>query len=179
MSGEPEDKGKIQPISSSPKRMNETFGQAGGYFGDSLTEASEITSGVILRRIFAYLIDVIILTAVSYALATLLVILTLGLALFIIGGLILVMAVSYHTFFIGRNGATPGMSFLGLEVRDYYSGRKPSYGQAFITTAAFYLSVVVTLWIVLLVPVFTKHNRTLHDILSGTILLRRQNQSAS
>lgn len=151
-------------------QWDEATSQPGEYRGYAPPSSKE---GVIFKRVIAYIIDLIILTVASYAIATLLIILTLGLALFIIGGVIIALALCYHTFFIGRNAATPGMSLIGLEVHDIETDRPPSYGQAFIATATFYLSIIITFWIVLLVPLFTQRNRTLHDIVSGTVIVRR------
>ena len=89
-----------------------------------------------------------------------------------------VLPVAYHTFFIGRDGATPGMRVFDLEVRSW-NGRPPDTSQAFLTTVLFYASVSLTVWLVLLVPLFTDRNRTLHDILAGTIVLRRARLRAS
>jgi uncharacterized RDD family membrane protein YckC len=151
-------------------RWDEATSPTGGYAGYAPPSSKE---GVIFKRIIAYIIDVIILTVVSYATATLLIILTLGLAFFVIGGVIIALALWYHTFFIGRNAATPGMALIGLEVRDIMTDKPPSYGQAFVATATFYLSIVMTFWIVLLVPLFTHRNRTVHDLISGTVVVRR------
>jgi uncharacterized RDD family membrane protein YckC len=83
-----------------------------------------------------------------------------------------VLPIAYHTIFISRHGATPGMRVFDLEVRSW-TGRPPDTSQAFLTTVLFYASVSMTAWLVLLVPLFTDRSRTLHDILAGTIVLRR------
>ena len=151
-------------------RWSEGQPAAGEYAGFAPPSSKD---GVILKRVVAYIIDLVILTIVSYAIGTLLVVLTLGLALFVIGGIFVAIALSYHTFFLGRNAATPGMALIGLEMHDIMTDQPPSYGQAFIATVSFYISVFITLWIVLLVPLFTQRNRTLHDIISGTVITRR------
>lgn len=131
--------------------------------------------GVLSRRVTAYILDLILIFGLWLALSLVfgvVGILTFG-ALTPLGLVVLaILPVAYHTVFIGRNGATPGMGVFDLEVRSW-TGRRPDYSQAFLTTVLFYASISLTVWLVLLVPLFTDRNRTLHDILAGTIVLRR------
>ncbi len=141
---------------------------------DSLAEP-DLYDGVLPRRAIAYVLDLTLILGLWIALSMVFGvagILTFG-ALTPLGLVVLaVLPVGYHTFFIGRDGATPGMRVFDLEVRSW-TGRRPDYTQAFLTTVLFYASVSLTAWLVLLVPLFTDRNRTLHDILAGTIVLRR------
>ena len=135
----------------------------------------DLYHGVLPRRAMAYLLDLVLICGLWLALSMafgIAGILTFG-ALTPIGLIVLaVLPVGYHSFFIGSNGATPGMRVFDLEVRSW-TGRPPDTSQAFLTTVLFYASISLTLWLVLLVPLFTDRNRTLHDILAGTIVLRR------
>ncbi len=135
----------------------------------------DLYDGVLSRRVTAYVLDLVLIFGLWLALSLIfgvVGILTFG-ALTPLGLVVLaILPVGYHTFFIGRGGATPGMRVFDLEVRSW-TGRPPDYSQAFLTTVLFYASVSVTIWLVLLVPLFTDRNRTLHDILAGTIVLRR------
>ena len=45
--------------------------------------------------------------------------------------------------------------------------------QAFVLTALFYVTIALTSPLILIVALFTRHRRTLHDMLSGTLTLRR------
>ncbi len=141
----------------------------------------DLFDGVLQRRVTAYVLDLVLISALWVALSMafgVAGILTFG-ALTPFGLVVLaVLPVAYHTFFIGRDGATPGMRVFDLEVRSW-SGRPPDTSQAFLTTVLFYASVSLTVWLVLLVPLFTDRNRTLHDILAGTIVLRRARLRAS
>jgi uncharacterized RDD family membrane protein YckC len=130
--------------------------------------------GVMLRRVVAYLIDVGILFISSWFVMILLGVLSLGIAFFFIAGIFTVLALAYHTFFIARNAATPGMSLLDLQVTTLES-QPPDFGQALVTTVLFYLSVLVTVWIVLIVPLLNAKHRTLHDFIAGTLVVRRSN----
>ncbi len=81
--------------------------------------------------------------------------------------------VLYHTLSIGGpHSATPGMRLTGIEVRSW-TGEPPSYLQAFVQTILFYVTVYPTWSLVLLVALFNPRRRTLHDILAGTLVIRR------
>jgi len=141
---------------------------------DPLAEP-DLYDSVLPRRATAYVLDLALIFGLWIALSLVFGvagILTFG-ALTPLGLVVLaVLPVGYHTFFIGRDGRTPGLRMFDLEVRSW-TGRPPDYSQAFLTTVLFYASVSLTVWLVLLVPLFTDRNRTLHDILAGTIVLRR------
>ncbi len=147
---------------------------------DPLAEP-DLFDGVLSRRVTGYVLDLVLILGLWVALSIafgVAGILTFG-VLTPLGLVVLaVLPVAYHTFFIGRDGATPGMRVFDLEVRSW-TGRPPDTSQAFLTTVLFYASVGLTAWLVLLVPLFTDRNRTLHDILAGTIVLRRTRLHAS
>jgi len=135
----------------------------------------DLYDGVLSRRVTAYVLDLVLIFGLWLALSLVfgvVGILTFG-ALTPLGLVVLaLLPVAYHTVFIGRGGATPVMRVFNLEVRSW-TGTPPDYSQAFLTTVLFYASISVTIWLVLLVPLFTDRNRTLHDILAGTIVVRR------
>jgi len=141
---------------------------------DPLTEP-DLYDGVLPRRVIAYVLDLALIFGLWIVLSMVFGvagILTFG-ALTPLGLVVLaILPIAYHTFFIGRDGATPGMRMFDLEVRSW-TGRAADTSQAFLTTVLFYASVGLTAWLVLLVPLFTDRNRTFHDILAGTIVLRR------
>lgn len=128
----------------------------------------KLYEGLIGRRIFGYLIDVAILTMLVGGLW-----LINMLTLFFLSPLVVplsgLLPLAYHSFFVGRNGATPGMSVFDLEVRSW-TGGPPDYVQAVILTVLFYLSLAF--WLVLIFPLFNEQRRMLHDYLAGTITLR-------
>src|SRR5579885_148271 len=105
----------------------------------------EYYRGVLVRRVFAYWVDLLML------------------------GLI---PIFYHTLTIGGpRSATPGMSLTGVEVRSW-TGERPNYLQAFVQTILFYVTVYPTWSLVLLIALFNERRRTLHDILAGTLVIR-------
>ena len=139
----------------------------------------DLYDGVIWRRAFGYGIDVLLL---------LVILAVVGFVLFLLGvlsfGLLaplnLIVApfvpLAYHTYFIGREGGTPGMMIFDLEARAWDGGR-PDYLQALVMTVLFYLTVSLTFWLILLFTLFNDRSRTLHDILSGIVVVRRSRLS--
>ncbi len=144
-------------------------------------DAPALFDGVLWRRVVAYLLDVTLIALLSlgawlvFGLAG---VLTFG-ALTQLGIVVLaVLPVGYHTVFLGRQGATPGMRLFDLELRAW-TGRPPDYSQAFLTTVLFYASVGLTAWLILLVAPFTERRRTLHDLLAGTVMVRHAHLNAT
>ncbi len=135
----------------------------------------EYYQGVLARRVFAYLIDVVcigLLIALAWVVFWMLAIASLGLLspLLLILGLIPVL---YHTLTIGGPyAATPGMRLTALEVRSW-TGERPGYLQAFVQTILFYVTVYPTWSLVLLIALLDRRHRTLHDMIAGTLVIRR------
>jgi uncharacterized RDD family membrane protein YckC len=63
------------------------------------------------------------------------------------------------------------MRTLDVEVRSW-NGERPGYFQAFLMTVIFLLTVWPTALLILLVSLFDRRGRTLHDILSATVAVR-------
>ncbi len=132
--------------------------------------------GTLMRRSLGYSMDVIAIALISLVL--LFPAIVLGLVSFglLFGPLMLVFAViplAYHTVLIGRpSSATLGMRFMGVEVR-MMNGKRPDFLQAALMTIAFYVSVGLTTWLILIVALFNRHKRTLHDMLAGTLVVNR------
>lgn len=143
-------------------------------------EARELYDGVPLRRIVAYLLDVVLIAIATLALGFVffvLGILTFGLATPFGVIAMAVLPVAYHTYFIGRSGATLGMGFLGLAVRTW-TGAPPDFLQAFLMTILFYATVLPTGYLILAVALFSDQRRTLHDILAGVLVIRAVGRSS-
>ena len=137
--------------------------------------APGLYAGLVVRRSLAYLVDVCVIALLG---------LGLGFALFVAGVLtfgllsplaVIVMALwplLYHSFFIAKRGATPGMRLFDLELRDW-SGKPVEAAQAVLVVILFYVTVAMTAWLILLLVLFTDRGRALHDILAGTLVVRR------
>jgi len=64
------------------------------------------------------------------------------------------------------------MRLFDLELRSV-TGERPGFLQALVQTALFYITVGATCSLILLVALLNRHKRTLHDLLAGTVMVRR------
>ena len=133
----------------------------------------EFFDGITMRRVVAYLVDFLIVWLVMGMVGSafwMLGMLSFGL----LSPLIAVVAIipfAYHTAFIGGpDSATPGMRLFGIEVHRI-EGDRPYYLQAGLLTAVFFVSIVLTSWLILLVALFNGRGRTFHDYLCGTVTI--------
>jgi uncharacterized RDD family membrane protein YckC len=141
---------------------------------DPVTHA-ELFDGLLWRRTVAYLIDVCVIGAIMiaawivFALLTVLSFGLLGPGLWFLFGLI---PLTYHTLLVGgRYGATVGMRLFDLELRSW-NGERPVFLQALAHAVLFYLTVGATGCLILLFALINKRSRTLHDVLSGMLMVR-------
>jgi uncharacterized RDD family membrane protein YckC len=132
-------------------------------------------SGVMSRRCFAWLLDVVLIALLAGALCVVLLLfglLTLGLGL---GALAILPAVPflYHFLSLLRSrSATPGQAMMGLTVRRDEDLGPPTGLQALIFTVVFYITMA-TSGLLLLIALFTVRHRTLHDLASDLVVVRR------
>jgi uncharacterized RDD family membrane protein YckC len=140
------------------------------------TAASPIsasTEDVLRRRLIAWLIDALIVGVLLVLLHFALLVvglLTLGIGWLLIG---LLPAVPFAYSFAGlasRYAATPGQSAMGLTVVHHISGARPTPLEAFVSTALFYVSL--TFAPILLIALVSARHRTLHDMVSGLLVVR-------
>jgi len=137
----------------------------------------ELFRGVLTRRAFAFLIDLVVLS-IPVILACVFIavfgVVTLGLgwALFwLVSPASVVWALVYYGASLGgTHSATVGMRVMDLEMRTWYGA--PSY---FVLGAmhavVFWMSVSFLTPLVLLVGLFNGRRRLLHDIILGTIII--------
>lgn len=132
--------------------------------------------GLLWRRCLAYAVDLAVLLGLLLLYKIALVfftVVTFGLATPLLVFLAAAIPVAYHTLTIGGPGsATLGMRLFGLQVR-VWNGGKPSYIQALLHTAVFYVTTSFTGGLILLWPLFHNRRRCLHDQLCGTMVVRR------
>jgi len=139
------------------------------------SSAPQLYAGVVVRRSLAYLVDVCVIAVLGLCLGF-----VLSVAGFLTFGLITPLAViamalwplAYHSFFLASRGATPGMRLFDLELRDW-TGKAAEPLQAILQIILFYVTVGLTAWLVLFLVLFTERSRALHDILAGTLVVRR------
>jgi uncharacterized RDD family membrane protein YckC len=153
------------------------------FFADSYNDAGmpepdafpEVYDGILMRRVLAYLVDLVCIGAIAAAIALLfgvLWLLSLGLLGPLLWLLFCLVPLAYHTLLLaGPHSATLGMRLFDLELRSA-TGARPGLLQALAQTALFYLTVGATGSLILLVALFNRRRRTLHDWLSGTVMVR-------
>jgi uncharacterized RDD family membrane protein YckC len=137
----------------------------------------ELFQGVLTRRFFAFLIDVVVL-AVPVALGVVFIALfglvTLGfgwLLFWLLWPLSVVWWVLYYGFTLGGpHSATLGMRVMDLQLRTWTG--EPGYFVLGAAHAVFYwISVSVLSPFVVLVGLVTRRKQLLHDLLLGTVII--------
>ncbi|MGH6925883.1 MAG: RDD family protein [Propylenella sp.] len=71
----------------------------------------------------------------------------------------------------GPASATPGMRFMGIEMRTLRGGHM-DYGLALLHALGFWFSVAILTPLILIVALFTARKQLLHDLVLGTIAIR-------
>jgi uncharacterized RDD family membrane protein YckC len=135
-----------------------------------------LTEGVLWRRLAAWLLDVVVvglLTAVLWGVLMVFGLLTLGLGFPLLGLLPLVPFLYHVGFLAGSGAATPGQAAFGLVVVRNDDFGRPELLQAIVFTLLFYLTLAVA-FVLLAVALFTPRHRTLHDLGSGLVVVRRR-----
>ncbi len=135
----------------------------------------ELYDGVVWRRTLGYFFDLAILAALSVAAWTALTVagvLSFGLLLPLVPIGLAILPLAYHTLLVGgRHSSTWGMRLFGVEVRSW-TGERPTVVQALLMAVLFYATVGLTGSLILLVVLFNARRRTIHDLLSGTVMIR-------
>jgi uncharacterized RDD family membrane protein YckC len=137
----------------------------------------ELFRGVLTRRVFAFIIDVIILSvpvilAVLFIAVFGLVTLGLGWALFwLVSPASVIWALIYYGATLGGpHSATIGMRVMDLELRTWY-GAPGYFLLGAMHAVLFWISISVLSPFVLLVGLFNGRRRLLHDFLLGTVVI--------
>jgi uncharacterized RDD family membrane protein YckC len=135
----------------------------------------DFVAGVLTRRCFALLIDAVlisVLLVVFWVVLFLFGLLTLGLGFGVMAVLPGVPFLYHFLSLLRTASATPGQALMGLTVRRDSDLGPPSGIQALIFTVVFYLTMA-TSGLLLLVALFTVRHRTLHDMASDLVVVRR------
>jgi uncharacterized RDD family membrane protein YckC len=136
----------------------------------------EFIEGVMTRRCLAWLIDMLLISMILilvFFVLFLFGLLTLGLGF---GAMAVLPAVPFLYHFLSllhSSSATPGQVVMGLTVRRDEDLGPPTGLQALIFTVVFYLTMA-TSGLLLLVALFTVRHRTLHDLASDLVVVRRR-----
>lgn len=137
----------------------------------------ELFRGLLTRRIFAFLIDLVVLSvpvilAVIFIFFFGIITLTLGWWLYgLLSPATIIWAIVYYGASIGGpHSATMGMRAMDLELRTWYGA--PGYFVLGATHAVlFWVSITFLSPLVLLVGLFNGRRRLLHDIILGTVVI--------
>lgn len=135
----------------------------------------ELFSGVLSKRVLAFVIDVILLGV--FELAAVLVVFLLGIFTFGVAWLLFalpffaIVAVLYVALTMGGEwAATPGMRLAGLQIRTI-QGERVGYVIAGAHVILYWALISLLTPFVLIVGLLSNRKRLLHDMLLGTIVL--------
>lgn len=149
---------------------------------DGMLDNPSLYDGVLGRRVWAYIVDVLLIAAANVAVHVALFtmgVVTIGILMLpamLLMALIsfLPLAILYDTITLGGyKASTPGMRLFGLQAHSATTGARPDYVQAFVMSLLFYVTLSATAGLLLLAVFFTRRNMALHDILSGIVITRR------
>jgi uncharacterized RDD family membrane protein YckC len=134
-----------------------------------------LTTGVLSRRVIAWFIDLAIIAVIMSLLFVILFtfgLVTLGLGMPLLSTLPIIPPAYHFLSLLTRAAATPGQILLGLTVRRDLDLGRPTPLQALLSTVGLYLTLATgIIW--LAVALLTVRRRTLHDMLSGLVVIRR------
>ncbi|MBO9098007.1 MULTISPECIES: RDD family protein [Rhizobium] len=132
-------------------------------------------SGVLSRRVFAFILDYFIVALLCIPAGILLFIVsvaTLGLGFFLYPALFVIVAGLYFGMTVGGPAqASLGMRSVGIGMRRI-DGQRIDFMTAIVHLVLFWILNSVLTPLVLLVGLFTDRSRLLHDLLIGTVTVR-------
>ena len=148
--------------------------QVSGLNEDPRLDDPFLTDGVLTRRAIAWLVDAtligLVVAAASFA-CLLFGILTLGLGMVAFGVVPLLPFAYNYLFLTSGMTATPGQALMGLAVRRLDTLEAPNSAQALVSTVGYYVTLA-TSGLLLLAALLTRRHRTLHDVVSGLVVVR-------
>ena len=137
----------------------------------------DLFRGVLTRRAFAFLIDLVVLTVpvvLGYLFIAVFGVITLGLGwmlFWLAWPATVVWAVVYYGASLGGpHSATLGMRVMDLELRTWY-GAPGYFVLGAMHAVLFWVSISFLTPLVLLVGLFNGRRRQLHDIVLGTVVI--------
>lgn len=140
----------------------------------------EYFAGITLKRMLAYLLDIMVVAALAvpvWFIGMFLTALSFGLMAPVQALAMALLPLAYHILLLaGPRSATLGMRVMGVRMMSLAPGAatwggRPPLLQAMIQIIAFYGSMALTGGLVLLVALFNPRRRTLHDWLAGTVVV--------
>jgi uncharacterized RDD family membrane protein YckC len=134
-----------------------------------------LTGGLLTRRVLAWIVDAVLISAIAtviWLLLAALTVVTLGFGAPLFALLALLPPFYSWLFLMTPLQASPGQALFGLiVVRDADWG-EPSFLQAVVYVAAYWATMAAgVIWTA--VAVISTRHRTFHDMLSGLVVMRR------
>jgi uncharacterized RDD family membrane protein YckC len=143
----------------------------------------ELFRGVLTRRVFAFLIDVVVLSIpvmIGYAFIAVFGLITLGLGwmlFWLAWPASVIWAIVYYGASLGgRHSATLGMRAMDLELRTWY-GAPGYFVLGAMHAVLFWVSISFLSPLVVLVGLFNRRRRLLHDLVLGTVIINNSVRS--
>ncbi|MCC6008662.1 MAG: RDD family protein [Rhodobacteraceae bacterium] len=132
--------------------------------------APQFYEGVPAKRLVAWFVDMILVVALTLVV----VVATFFIAIFIFPLVLLVVNLGYRSYFVARNSATPGMRFVGIELRNREGAHLEPveavlHSVAYTLVAAFVLPLVISIVLILT----SARKQGLHDMFLGTAAINR------
>ena len=135
----------------------------------------DLFEGILSRRVMAYFVDCVIITAftlVVFVLTAIFGIFTFGLAWITLPLAFPVAVFIYYAATLGsQSRATIGMRMMDIVVTPT-KGPPLDGWKALIHPLVFWVSIWI-FWPLLFIALFTQRRQLLHDIITGTLVLRR------
>jgi len=137
--------------------------------------APELFDGVLSRRVLAWLVDTVIILGITFAVmivGLLVGVVTLGVGLFALPAIIPLAILAYYAMTLG----SPQRSTIGMRMFDLVltpARGKPLDGWAILIHPIIFWLTIWIAWIGILLPLFTPRRQMLHDLVTGTLMLRR------
>ncbi|CAN7237190.1 RDD family protein [Rhizobium rhizogenes] len=132
-------------------------------------------SGVLSRRIFAFIIDYVIVALLCIPAAVVLFfvsVLTLGLGFFLYPALFIIVAGLYFGWTLGGpHQASLGMRAVGIAMVRV-DGRRMDFLTAIVHLALFWILNSILTPLILLAGLFIERSRLIHDLLLGTVIVK-------
>lgn len=128
-------------------------------------------AGTAVKRGLAWVADGLVIFALTLVVLPF----TAFLGLFVYAALWAVVGFFYRTASISTFAGTLGMRLMSLELRDA-DGQRPDFGQAFLHTSGYYISVAVfpLQLISILLMMGSERGQGLTDHILGTVILNRR-----
>jgi uncharacterized RDD family membrane protein YckC len=167
-------------------RNQHTWRNDGGFHPHAFDPAvhPELFHGVLTRRFFAFLIDLVVL-AIPIVLGVIFIalfgLLTLGLGwllFFLVSPLSVVWAILYYGLSLGGpHSATVGMRVMELQLRTW-SGEPGYFLLGAVHAVLYWISVSVLTPFIVLIGLFNRRRQLLHDLVLGTVIINTSARAA-